>query len=415
MDQNILKKHLHEAITERVYLQYGDCDSIHKTTGWIFDFRNIILTPEYSNMIADIFWETYKDSYPFQVGGLETASIPMISAIVTKSKEYGKPINGFFIRKSRKKHGLYNMIEGNLTDDPIVLVDDIINSGTSFMRCFEALDQLEKPVRDIFTLLRFREASFYRFITERKVTPHTVFTLPDFKIDFLKNKNTSELAPYNIDWYFKSEKPNFKYVVDKSAPVLDDTKLYMGSDNGFFWALNQVDGTVAWKKKVGWHPKGKSIFSTPVVHKDVVYFGSYDGNVYALDTQTGKKKWIFMEADWVGSSPAIADDLGLLFIGLEFGLFKKRGGIAALDLETGKKKWEHITPEMTHCSPAYDKQTQTLAIGSNDNVAYVYNAKNGKLRWQYETGGPIKSQPVYDTERGQVLFPSYDGGYIYFL
>ena len=409
-----MKNKLHTAITDKVYLKFKDQDAQHKDTGWLFDFRKIILTPEYSNLIADIFWETYKDSYPFQVGGLETASIPLISAIVTKSLEREKPINGFFIRKSRKKHDLANMIEGNLTDEPVILVDDLINSGKSFMKCFEALDQLQLPVRDMFTLVRFRESTSYYFIKNRNVTLTSLFTLPDFNLDFLESTNSSQLAPYTIDWYFKSKKPNLLHVIPKSAPILDSDKLYVGSDNGYFWALNQIDGTVAWKKKVGWHPKGKAIFSTPALCDDIIYFGAYDGNVYALATDTGATAWMFMEADWIGSSPTIAKDLGLLFIGLEFGLFKKQGGVVALDLKTGKKVWEHITPEMTHCSPAYDSKTKTIAIGSNDAISYLYNAKSGKLKWQHQMAAPIKGKPVYDSERKQVLFPTEDGNLYFF-
>ena len=105
---------------------------------------------------------------------------------------------------------------------------------------------------------------------------------------------------------------------------------YFGSDSGYFWALRQSDGSVAWKFKVGYPVNGKSIFSTPAIDDEKVYFGSYDGNVYALDKSSGRLSWKFGDADFVGSSPALAPDLGLLFIGLEFGLFRKQGGIAAI-------------------------------------------------------------------------------------
>jgi hypothetical protein len=45
-----------------------------KTSGtWLFDFRAIMLQPASLNAYAELFWERFGDSLPFQVGGPETA------------------------------------------------------------------------------------------------------------------------------------------------------------------------------------------------------------------------------------------------------------------------------------------------------------------------------------------------------
>ena len=236
------------------------------------------------------------------------------------------------------------MVEGELGKDKIILVDDLVNSGKTFTRQIEVLEKLGKNINEIFTILRFRDLKAYSFAKEKNIVLFSLFSLTDFGLDLLEKKLPPSIANFHVEWYFKSSDPNYFYVVPKSAPVFDNDKLYFGSDSGNFWALNQKDGSVAWKYKVGWHAKGKAIFSTPALYQETVYFGSYDGNIYALNTATGKKRWVFMEADWVGSSPALAPKLNALFIGLEFGLFNKKGGIVALDLNTGKKKWEYIMP-----------------------------------------------------------------------
>lgn len=377
---------------------------------WLFDFRNIFLVPEYIDLIVEIFWEKLESRYPFQVCGLEAAAIPLVTAIVMKSVEKGKPVNGFFIRKSRKKTGLMQMIEGEINNHPIIIVDDVLNSGNSVMRQIKVLEELDKNVSEVFVILQFRERDYYEFLKERGVALNNLFVLPDFSLPFQKNNGKKFLGDaFRVEWYFKSENSNFFHVNPKSTPALDAERIYFGSDGGYFWALNQSDGTVAWKYKVGFHPKGKSIFSSPAVCDEIVYFGAYDGNAYALDAKTGKKRWMFMEADWVGSSPAIAPDLGLLFIGLEFGLFKKQGGIVALDLATGKKKWEHITEAYTHGSPAYSKSKGVVAIGSNDSTLYLYSARNGKLLWSLKTRGEIKASPIFDEKRNLVLFGNFEG------
>ena len=54
---------------------------------WLFDFRNILLQPELLNRYAEIFWQLYVSRYPFQVCGMESAAISLVSAIVMKGVE----------------------------------------------------------------------------------------------------------------------------------------------------------------------------------------------------------------------------------------------------------------------------------------------------------------------------------------
>jgi len=229
--------------------------------------------------------------------------------------------------------------------------------------------------------------------------------------------------PFSAQWKFAGKDPNFSYVVAKSDPVIDDVRVYFGTDNSYFVALNQEDGSTAWMYKVGFHTKGKSIFSSPALHSSgFVIFGAYDGNVYALDSETGKKKWVFFEADHIGSSPVIAENLGLVFVGLEFGLFKKRGGIAALDIQTGEKKWEYPMTAYTHSSPFYIEEHKQVVIGGNEGIVYLFDAQTGKLQWEFKTGNTteeetargfsrfdIKESFAYDKKRDLILFGNAEG------
>ena len=45
----------------------------------------------------------------------------------------------------------------------------------------------------------------------------------------------------------------------------------------------------------------------------IVYFGSIDSYLYALDIKTGKEKWKFKTGDWISSSPAVAN--GIVYFG----------------------------------------------------------------------------------------------------
>jgi outer membrane protein assembly factor BamB len=111
----------------------------------------------------------------------------------------------------------------------------------------------------------------------------------------------------------------------------------------------------------------------------------------------------------VGSSPALAPELGLLFIGLEFAVEGKRGSIAALRLDTGEKVWEHMTKRYTHASPAYWPERLLVACGSNDNEMFLFHAPSGDLRWRFETKGSIRHAPAFDMKRGHLITGCADG------
>ena len=50
-----------------------------------------------------------------------------------------------------------------------------------------------------------------------------------------------------------------------------------------------------------------SVYSSPVVANGIVYVGSEDKNLYAIDAVTGKEKWRFATGDHIYSSPSVAN------------------------------------------------------------------------------------------------------------
>lgn len=436
-----IKKKIKIQIEEKVFVKNSkeQIGILSDPDAWLFDFRRLLMNGGAADLVSEIFYEEYIDAYPFQLCAIEIAGVPLVTSLMTKFFYKGhEDTNAFFIRKSRKKSGLMRMIEGEIDENKkIILVDDIMNSGNSFWRQIEVLEELGHRVETVWSILRFRDLDYYKRFRNRNIRVKSLFTLNDFtdslgeNVKNLAPKNsTPPKMPFGSGWVFKSKNPSYGHVVSKSQPILDDTKIYFGSDNETFWALNQKDGSVAWKYKVGPHIKKKSIFSNPVFYNNLVIFGAYDGNIYALDKKTGRKRWICFEADWVGSSPAVAKDLEMIFVGLEFGLLRRHGGIIALDANNGKRVWaDYSHPAYTHASPKYIKEHQQVVIGSNDGKMRLYEAKTGKRVWEFTTfggasfkkdsdagfgEGDIKESAAYDLTRDYVIFGSMDG-FLYIL
>jgi len=75
--------------------------------------------------------------------------------------------------------------------------------------------------------------------------------------------------------------------------------------------------------------------SSPAIVDGRVYFGSNDGNVYAVHLETGKKIWAYQTGDPVEAAPLVLDQK--VFIG------STDGYLYALDATNGQEVWKHQT------------------------------------------------------------------------
>lgn len=66
------------------------------------------------------------------------------------------------------------------------------------------------------------------------------------------------------------------------------------------------NGQLLWQYQVG-----NYIEATPAVANGVVYFGSYDHNIYALNASTGALLWQYTASNDFFSSPAVVN--GMLY------------------------------------------------------------------------------------------------------
>ena len=214
-----------------------------------------------------------------------------------------------------------------------------------------------------------------------------------------------------------------------SSPAVADGAVYFGSYDGFFYAVDADSGKLKWKfqtegerRYAGKHlhgslPAGEtmpdpfdSYLSSPVVWQGKVYFGSGDGNIYALDAASGKLAWKFKTGDVVHASPAIAD--GTLFIGSWDSYFY------ALDAATGKQKWRFKTGEDPNTHNQVGIQSSAAVAGGvvyfgcRDSDFYALDAKTGEKKWDFNNKGSwVIGSPA--VQNGRVYFATSDSGLFY--
>jgi hypothetical protein len=97
-----------------------------------------------------------------------------------------------------------------------------------------------------------------------------------------------------------------------SSPTVAGGIVYVGSEDGNVYALNAASGVELWK-----YTTGIGVISSPAVVGGVVYIGSDDDNVYALNATSGTYIWSYPTGDRVWSSPAVVG--GLVYVGSDDG------------------------------------------------------------------------------------------------
>ncbi len=160
-----------------------------------------------------------------------------------------------------------------------------------------------------------------------------------------------------------------------------------------------VAGSVLPNNKLKWsYTTGGSVDTSPAVVNGVVYVGSWDSKVYALNATTGTKLWEFTTESVVDPSPAVTN--GVVYVGSGVHFY-------ALSTTTGTKLWEFTTEsasEIIQCSPAV--ANGVVYVGSSDGNVFALSATTGTKLWEHAVGGAVQSSAYAN---GVVYIGSMDG------
>jgi polyvinyl alcohol dehydrogenase (cytochrome) len=119
-------------------------------------------------------------------------------------------------------------------------------------------------------------------------------------------------------WHFMPGAPPVKalgYALNASPTVYDGV-VYIGGNNGTFYAINESTGTVMWQRPIGYVVDscgGRGITATATVAPDpvtgaaTVYVSSGNGYLYAMDAATGAVTWKSLIHRSGGSNPNYYD------------------------------------------------------------------------------------------------------------
>lgn len=191
-----------------------------------------------------------------------------------------------------------------------------------------------------------------------------------------------------------------------SSPIVFGQRIYFGSMDGYYYALDAQTGKLIWKYKTGGeHKIGRNglwgmqpymfymedpfdfFISSPIAQDDgvskTIYFGSSDGNLYALDADNGNLRWKYLTGAAIRTTPLLYE--GNIYIG------SWNQYVYAIDAQSGNLHWKFKTKSddenhlLEGIQASISAANGMVFIGSRDGYLYALDAKKGELAWQYST------------------------------
>lgn len=192
------------------------------------------------------------------------------------------------------------------------------------------------------------------------------------------------------------------HIADPNASAADDWASYRhDASNAGVSASKASNAVPIWQFNTG-----DKVRATPTVANGVVYVGSNNGVLYALNAQSGALIWQYSSGSQIESSAAVAD--GVVFVGILWD--GSHGYVDALNATTGARIWRFATNSGIESSPTV--VNGVVYIGSYSGYVYALNANNGAMVWSLQTGGQVFSSPAVVNG---VVYIGSGGGYVYAL
>jgi outer membrane protein assembly factor BamB/tetratricopeptide (TPR) repeat protein len=248
----------------------------------------------------------------------------------------------------------------------------------------------------------------------------------------------------NVEWKFDAKSSI------EGVPLVVADNICFGTRNGEIFCVNQENSSVVWSFTI---PGNMDFAGGCGLWNNMVYFGSFDGKVYVLDSQTGKLLFspspACPELHPIKHAPSQASEKGLVALNCDKKL------LSTFSLATGKPSWSMEFPssqllgspqafqgslylctsngELLEVAQDSGEVTRRISlatqlhtrgrmakgryfVGNVQGKVLAVDLKDGRIVWSYDCGEQATTSPIIDgesvivsTQRGKLFCFSLSG------
>ncbi len=219
----------------------------------------------------------------------------------------------------------------------------------------------------------------------------------------------SDEGIYRIDYETGIIKWQEHVGIVTSSPQVYKNLLLVGCADGLLLALDALNGEIQWKqifeddiyisnivddfivissgsacygfdiqqRTVKWkYNTTNTVLSSATIYRNKIFFGSWDGIIYALNGLSRELLWRFQSGWGICTTPVISNNV--LYVGSNDNFFY------ALNCSTGSIIWRYQCFSGFHSNPVC--RGDFVFTGCDDGRLYIFNANNGKLESSFIPG-----------------------------
>jgi len=217
------------------------------------------------------------------------------------------------------------------------------------------------------------------------------------------NAKAVRLSDRKILWERNTNPKDAGKPTDVTGPVYHEGMVFFAYVDGDLVAVDAESGREVWKRKLVGH-----LESSPMAVDGTLYLGTDKTNVVAVRAADGKVLWQFDSPAAIKASPSFHD--GRLYVAdYESGMF-------CLDADDGKLIWRTNTSQVPPFGEGGFYSSPAVAFGRvyaarDDGTVFAFDEKSGKVAWSFPTNNFVYGSPAVAHVPGtpaSVYIGSYD-------
>jgi outer membrane protein assembly factor BamB len=184
-----------------------------------------------------------------------------------------------------------------------------------------------------------------------------------------------------------------------------DGNVYVGTSGGLFHNISLKDGSFVWT-----FAACRAIHGEAFVTETHVFFVCDNGVLFKLDRNTGKEVWRYDlddsrvsrflphqvvdnsgDFDWDDHSPRPLLIDGVIYVG------SGDGSMHAVNASTGQRVWRFAGKGKVRTDALADGPR--IVFGTFNNILYAVDRQTGNKVWEKDTRGPITNSPAMIGDR----------------